>query len=117
MFRFIPAEDGVPSVGDEYVPEHLRSTAAPLKENEWDIDDNHFKRWDYVIDEMIWAMEHIIDNSDEEKFYDYSEVDEEADFSDQISKIKCDHEALDAHHKRITNGTKLFGIFFQNLWD
>ena len=108
---------GAPSVDDEYVPEHLRSTAAPLKENEWDIDDNHFKRWDYIIDEMIWAMEHIIDNSDEEKFYDYSEVDDKTNVMEQIKALKCDYPALDAHHKRITNGTKLFGIFFQNLWD
>ena len=108
---------GAPSVDDEYVPEHLRSTSAPPKENEWDIDDNHFKRWDYVIDEMIWAMEQIVAHDNEGLFFDHSEVDEEADLTDQIAQIKCDLVALDAHRKRIANGTKLFGIFFQNLWD
>ena len=108
---------GAPLVDDEYVPEHLRSTAAPPKENEWDVDDNHFKRWDYVLDEMIWAMEQIVDHDSDAKFYDHSEVDEEADLMEQVAQIKCDYAALDAHHKRITNGTKLFGIFFQNLWD
>jgi len=47
---------GSPNVDDEDVPENLRSTAAPAKENDWDIDDNHFKRWDWFLDEMIWAF-------------------------------------------------------------
>ena len=108
---------GAPLVDDEYVPEHLRSTTAPAKENEWDVDDNHFKRWDYVLDEMIWAMEQIVDDDSDSKFYDHSEVNEEVDLMEQIAQIKCDYDALDAHHKRIANGTKLFGIFFQSLWD
>ncbi len=31
---------GSPLIDDEDVPENLRSTAAPPKENEWDTDDN-----------------------------------------------------------------------------
>jgi hypothetical protein len=108
---------GSPLVDDEYVPEHLQSTSAPLKENDWDVDDNHFKRWDYVLDEMIWAMEQIIDDDSDSKFYDYSEVNEEADLMEQIAQMKCDYPALEAHNQRIANGTKLFGIFFQSLWD
>jgi hypothetical protein len=108
---------GAPLVDDEYVPEHLRSTAAPSKEHEWDVDTNYFKRWDYVLDEMIWAMEQIVDDNDENPFYDMSEVNEEAEIMEQIEAIKCDHEGLHKHHERIANGTKLFGIFFQSLWD
>jgi hypothetical protein len=108
---------GAPCVDDEYVPEHLRSTSAAPKENEWDTDTNHFKRWDYVIDEMIWAMEQIVDDDSDSKFYDHSEVNEEADIMEQVAKIKCDYAALQKHHERIANGTKLFGIFFQSLWD
>jgi hypothetical protein len=110
-------KQGAPLVDDEYVPEHLRSTLAPAKENEWDIDDNHFKRWDYVLDEMIWAMEQIVAQDNNDKFYDHSEVDEEADIEVQMAQIKCDYEGLQKHHERIANGTKLFGIFFQSLWD
>jgi hypothetical protein len=108
---------GAPLVDDEYVPYELSSSAAPNKEHEWDVDDNHFIRWDYVLDEMIWAMEQIVDHDSDAKFYDHSEVDEEADIMEQVAKVKCDFAALDAHHKRIANGTKLFGIFFQSLWD
>jgi hypothetical protein len=108
---------GAPFVDDEYVPEHLRSTAAPPTENEWDVDDNHFKRWDYVLDEMIWAMEQIVAHDNEGLFFDHSEVNEEADLMEQIAQIKCDYAALQKHHDRIANGTKLFGIFFTSLWD
>ena len=108
---------GAPLVDDEYVPEHLRSTAAPPKENEWDVDDNHFKRWDYVLDEMIWAMEQIVDHDNEDLFYDMSNVNKEAELMEQIDAILCDRAGLQKHHERIANGTKLFGIFFQSLWD
>jgi hypothetical protein len=108
---------GAPFIDDEYVPEHLRSTAAPPKEYEWDVDDNHFKRWDYVLDEMIWAMEQIVAHDNEDQFYDMSNVNEEAEIMEQIDAILCDRSGLQKHHERIANGTKLFGIFFQNLWD
>jgi glutamate-1-semialdehyde aminotransferase len=44
---------GAPFTDDEDVPEHLRSTTAEPKENEWDTDSNHFLRWDWIMDEMI----------------------------------------------------------------
>jgi acetylornithine/succinyldiaminopimelate/putrescine aminotransferase len=33
---------GAPLVDDEDVPEHLRSTTAPPRENEWDVDGNQY---------------------------------------------------------------------------
>ena len=59
---------GAPNVDDDDVPEELKSTSAPAKENEWDTDGNHFKRWDWVMDEMIFAFEHHVDNKWEEKY-------------------------------------------------
>ena len=41
---------GAPLVDDEDVPKELKSTSAPPKENEWDIDANHFLRWDWVME-------------------------------------------------------------------
>jgi hypothetical protein len=106
---------GAPLVCDEDVPDHLRSTAAPEPEHEWDIDDNHFKRWDWVLDEMIWAMEQIA-LDDDSKFYDHSEVDDNADLDTQLKQIKVDRVALEQHHRRIVNGCELFGKYFQSLW-
>ena len=54
---------GAPFVDDEDVPEELKSTSAPAKENEYDTDAHHFARWDWVMDEMIFAFECKVDNS------------------------------------------------------
>jgi hypothetical protein len=109
---------GAPLVDDEDVPEELRSTSAPAKENDYDIDDYHFKRWDWILDEMIWAFEQNLDEDSENKFYDHSEVDKgEKDINIQISKMKVDHEGLEAHHKRKANGFRLFGKYYRGLWD
>ena len=110
-------QHGAPWTDDEDVPEHLRSTAAPAKENEWDIDENHFKRYDWVLKEMIWTFETLSDGDHEGKFFDHSDVKEKESFTDQISKIKVDHEGLDAHNERIKNGLRLFGKYYRTLWD
>jgi hypothetical protein len=56
---------GAPFVDDEDVPDELKSINAEPKENEWDTDSNHFKRWDYVMGEMIWAFEHLVDDHED----------------------------------------------------
>jgi len=108
---------GAPSVDDEDVPVELRSTSAPAKENEWDTDENWFKRWDWVMAEMIWAFEQNLDNNSEEKFFNDSNVDDKSNIMDQISKIKIDHEGLRAHQDRKQNGFRLFGKYYSGLWD
>jgi len=110
-------KQGSGMVDDEDVPEELRSTSAPPKENEWDIDANLHKRWDWVLDEMIWAMKEHADGTGDDKFFDHSEVNEEVDLSEQWSQIKCDREGLEAYNARKQRGFELFGKYFQNLWD
>ena len=122
---------GAPFVDDEDVPDELKSTSAPPKENEYDTDDNHFKRWDYVLDEMIFAFECKVDNSWEEKFRS-GEIDHKtvACKWDMLGKAtmyqmvdgpnhtyKCDYEGMKEVQKRITNGFRLFGRYFEGLWD
>jgi len=109
---------GSPLVDDEDVPEELKSTSAPPKENDYDTDDNHFKRWDWVLDEMIWAFEQNLDDKSEDKFFDDTEWDEkEKDFHTRIHKIKIDQVGLKAHQDRKANGFRLFGKYYQGLWD
>jgi hypothetical protein len=109
---------GSPLVDDEDAPEELRSTAAPAKENDWDIDENHFKRWDWVLNEMIWAFEQNLNFDSEEKFFDHAEWDEkEKDFGKNLHKIKIDQVGLKAHQDRKANGFRLFGKYYQGLWD
>ena len=59
---------GAPFVDDEDVPEELKSTSAPAKENEWDTDANHFARWDWAMAEMIFAFECKVDDSWQDAF-------------------------------------------------
>lgn len=109
---------GSPNTDDEDVPEHLRSTAAEPKENEWDTDSNHFLRWDWIMDEMIWAFEQNLDTNSEEKFFDHAEWDEkEKDFGKNLHKIKIDQPGLKAHQDRKANGFRLFGKYYSGLWD
>jgi hypothetical protein len=123
---------GAPYTDDSDVPDNLKSTSAPPKENEYDTDDFHHLRWDYVLDEMIHAFE--CKNSDTwEDVYHTGEIDFVWVPSDDLnSKGKprsytmehgpkhthqCDYEALKAHQARITNGFRLFGKYYENLWD
>lgn len=109
---------GAPFVDDEDVPEELKSTSAPPKENDYDTDDNHFKRWDWALNEMIWAFEQNLDHDSEDKFFDHAEWDEkEKDFGKNLHKIKIDQPGLKAHQDRKANGFRLFGKFYQGLWD
>lgn len=50
---------GSPYVDDLDVPENIRSTNAKPKENDWDIDEFHHQRWEYILDEMIFAFDQI----------------------------------------------------------
>ena len=61
---------GAPFVDDEDVPEYLRSTNAEPKVNEWDTDSLWHKRWEWVLDEMIWAFDQIANNEEgDDQFY------------------------------------------------
>jgi hypothetical protein len=126
---------GAPFVDDEDVPDHLKSTAAPAKENDWDTDANHFDRWDWVMGEMIFAFSCKTDDSWEEEFRsgdidmlwvpvdrDGNEVPKGEHKFYQMkdgpkNTYKCDYEGMKVVEARIQNGFRLFGKYYQNLWD
>jgi len=108
---------GAPMVDDEDVPDNIKSVSAPPKENDYDVDDFHFKRWDWVMEEMIWAFEQKLIDDAEEKFFDWSEVDRSLSLENQFPQVKVDQEGLDAFHKRMHNGFRLFGKYYSGLWD
>ena len=122
---------GGPFVDDDDVPDELKSTSAPAKENEWDTDDNHFKRWDYVLDEIIFAFECKVDDSWSDKFssgeFDKKTVACQWDENGKAKMYewidgpnhtyKLDFDGMQEVQKRITNGFRLFGKYYENLWD
>lgn len=122
---------GSPHVDDLDVPEHLRSTAAPAKESEWDVDANHFKRWDWILGEMIFAFECKCDDSWQEK-YRSGTIDFKTEpcawddagkptlyqmVNGPLDTYKCDYDGMAVEQARITNGFRLFGKYYENLWD
>lgn len=76
---------GSPFVDNEDVPEELHS---PKDSSKNIVDENWDKRWEWVLDEMIWAHEHFISEGD---------------------YIREDVE-------RIQNGFRLFGKYYRGLW-
>jgi hypothetical protein len=116
---------GAPFTDDDDVPEELRSTNAEPKENEYDTDSNHFKRWDYIMDEVIWALEQHTKDDDESQFWDHSAYDLGKsgtsewldDMSKGRSKTKCDWDGLKAHQARKLNGFRLMGKYWTGFWD
>lgn len=127
---------GAPFTDDEDVPEELRSTSAPPKENDWDTDANHFARWDWIMEEMIWAFEQH--NEDWESQFHTGKFDRKMIPVDKdgntVEKTDpefvgyqsvpgpndthvFDAEGYKAHQARMVRGFTLFGKYFINLWD
>ena len=134
---------GSPYVDLEDLPEELRmvgyedgssqlnldfETAEQFKEDSWNITH---QRWEWVLNEMIFAFEHHVDDSWEEAFstgiHDIKHVPCEwyEDGKPKLYSLEkgpndtyhCDYEGMRKVHKRIENGFRLFGKYYQGLWD
>lgn len=127
----------------EDVPEHLRYTETEDYDPQKCFDFYHEEkaeklevdvhvRWDWVLDEMIWAFEQLQPDCDWESQYTTGEYDlrSEACKWDENGKpllyqmkegpnhtVVTDWEARQKHQDRINNGLRLFGKYYQNLWD
>jgi hypothetical protein len=126
---------GAPLVQDADVPEELKSSSAPPKEKEHSTDANYFKRWDWTLSEMIFAFESKLDTSWQDAFtsgeidmifvpidHDGNEVPKkDAKHFQWVdgpnNTYECDYEGMKVVEDRIQNGFRLFGRYYQNLWD
>jgi hypothetical protein len=119
---------GAPLVDDEDVPMELQSWTSPAKD-EYDVDGNHFARWDYVMDEMIFAHQSKLDDDWQDQFYtgvaDYIHVEVPDEKYGKLYQMKegpnhthkIDWDGMHAYEARIRNGFRLFGKYYQGLWD
>jgi hypothetical protein len=134
---------GSPHVDPEDVPEELRQTGhvdwsqqlelkfeddEQYKKDSWDITH---KQWDYVLDEMIFAFEHKVDDKWEEKYstgnIDLKTVPCEWDKNGKPSlysmeegpnhTYEFDYVGMRKVQDRMANGFRLFGKYYQGLWD
>jgi hypothetical protein len=119
---------GSPGVDDEDVPEYLQSHMAQPKENEWDTDSLWHMRWEWVLAEMIWAFEQKVADDAESQFFEYEEQEEIPktraerrkwieDFNERSSRMKYDEAGHRAWQARKANGLRLFGKYYEALWD
>lgn len=73
------------------------------EETDWGHSDNKAEeRWNWIMEEMIWAFGAILDEDD--CFYDQETG-------------TWDFEGRKAHDDRIANGLRLFGKYYRSLWD
>ena len=118
LLQLRATKHGAPFTDDADVPKELRSTSARPKENEWDTDEFHFARWDWILAEMIWSFAQELRDDDEAEFYDHSDSFEKGgDFNQRLKNLKVDRKGLKTHQERKANGFRLFGKYYQALWD
>lgn len=137
LVKLKEVQHGYPHVDNEDVPENLHMTNEQKEALNWDgtVDANHEARWNYVLDEMIWAFAQCAD-SDKGHDQFHHNVDQlemvstpledkpgfsSISFNHQKNPDKpaywVDQEGKDAHDKRIANGLRLFAKYYFSLWD
>lgn len=126
-------QQGASNVDPADVPEHLRPNDEPNDENGY-VDNTHFDRWNWVLDEMIWAFEQCTkdDRGDSQFGHNLDQLDmtfepvegskcSKAKFNYQKDPAKpkywVDTEAKKLHNDRISNGLMLFAKYYFSLWD
>lgn len=123
LVKLANQKQGAPIVDNEDVPEELHAPEDWYKHNH-DVDSNHFKRWDWVLHEMIWTFHQK--NIDWEEQYRSGEHDIYFEYlGNGYSEMKCgpsdtfkiDYEGMKKHQERMNNGFRLFGKYYENLWD
>jgi len=116
---------GSPYTDLEDVPEHMRYEDAVDSNTQW---IHH--RWDWILNEMIWAFEQELADDWEEQFR-HGEPDiewelisgEEGDdkamykMNQKNPDYWVDYDGMREYSERIQNGYRLFGKYYQNLWD
>jgi len=90
---------GAPYVDPKDVPKELHPKKQTKKQKDnGETDSTHFERWDWVLDEMIYAF------------------DCKANKDDVYMRFE-DKEEMKAEQERISNGFRLFGKYYESLWD
>ena len=105
---------GSAMVDQEDVPENLRTVEVDQfgEYIGWE------ERWNWVLDEMIWAFQNHDPRVDfEDQFYDQGWFDHNASLRENLDKMKFDRDGYTAWMNRKQNGFRLFGKYFTGLWD
>lgn len=98
---------GSPRVDDDDVPQHLRRPVSDQPPDDFSCDEdvNWHPRWAWVLDEIIWALSQVVDESADDVF-----------FSDLYAG-GFDRNGLENWQARKQHGLMLFGKYLEALWD
>lgn len=124
-------QHGYPHVDSEDVPEDLHLNENMTQDK---IDDLYYLRWDYVLSEMIWTFEQYADGDDYDQFHHnvdqlepvFTPLEDNPklstfSFNHQKDPSKpaywVDEEGKKKHNERKKNGLRLFGKYYESLWD
>lgn len=128
------SKQGAPHVDIKDTPKHLHPTEEDCDNSCGDVDEKFFQRWEYVLDEMIFAFEAQY-NDWESKYYsgeidhktvpidhDGNKVTEDEAVMFRLEDgpnhtFEVDHKGMKKEQKRIDNGLKLFAKYYASLWD
>jgi len=102
LIQLKATKHGAPNVDPKDVPIPLRPKKQDvLKYKEiGETDEKFFERWDWVLDEMIYAF------------------DCKANKDDVFMRFEIEErEAMKQEQERISNGFRLFGKYYEGLWD
>ena len=105
---------GSPPVDMGDVPEHLRIN-DPESTAYWttgETDEKFHDRWDWVLDEMIWAFEQKLTDWEDQYHGEYVE---DAPLGESFPNM--DHDGLERHQERMSQAFRMFGKYYENLWD
>jgi hypothetical protein len=111
-------KQGAPNVDMTDVPEELRINDPESKafRSNGETDEKFFDRWDWIMDEMIWAFEQKCRDHWEEDYYGpYIQSEDGSIMGGRFEWT--DDEGRKAHQERMSNGFRLFGKYYENLWD
>lgn len=125
LLKLKETKHGSPLVDDEDVPENIRKVnAKPV--SDYETDEFFEARWNYVLDEIIFAFKNTVDDSWEEQFGELTDsnltgkvIDADGTvevIQDPNKKETFDWEGYKAYGKRIQNGFRLFGKYYSALW-
>ena len=117
---------GAPYVDPKDVPKELHGKKLTKKQKDnGEVDDKHFERWNWVLDEMIFAFDSKVNDGWEEQFETGTSDLQWKKLEDGCSQMVegpnhtrvYDWEGRKKYQERITNGFRLFGKYYENLWD
>lgn len=139
LLQLKETKHGVPSElvddvgGEDYTEQDSFDFYKETHVESWEVAS---KRWDEILDKMIWSFQQLAVEEYDEKYHhgkaDYDWLESDKMFSNPVTgKIEkayqmvdkdptshwYDHVGHQLHEERIQEGLNLFGKFFRSLWD